>query len=146
MVLSMGMFKGRLPPTRDEVHRMGLGKKKKNGKNLPPPPGLPPLPMPPAPGRPMPPMPAMPPMPPMPSMSPMQPMPPMPPMPSKGPHFFFNSYSHLMKILSGASILLLRLPQCMFLFTSYLKWMKILSGASIPPPVNISYSLLIQNE
>jgi len=37
---------------------MGLGKKKKDSKNLPPPPGLPPLPMPPAPGMPMPPMPA----------------------------------------------------------------------------------------
>lgn len=50
---------------------MGLGKKKKNGKNLPPPPGLPPLPMPPAPGMPMPPMPAPP------GLAPM-PLPPVP--------------------------------------------------------------------
>ena len=34
---------------------MGLGKKKKDGKDLPPPLGLPPLPMPPAPGMPLPP-------------------------------------------------------------------------------------------
>ena len=39
---------------------MGLGKKKKDGNNLPPPPGLPPMPMPPAPGMPMPPPPGMP--------------------------------------------------------------------------------------
>ena len=39
---------------------MGLGKKKKDGNNLPPPPGLPPMPMPPAPGMPMPPAPGMP--------------------------------------------------------------------------------------
>ena len=39
---------------------MGLGKKKKDGNDLPPPPGLPPLPMPPAPGMPMPPAPGMP--------------------------------------------------------------------------------------
>ncbi len=43
---------------------MGLGKKKKDGNNLPPPPGLP---MPPAPGMPMPPAPGMP-MPPAPGM------------------------------------------------------------------------------
>ncbi|MFL2981907.1 MAG: hypothetical protein ACJZ4V_03200 [Candidatus Poseidoniaceae archaeon] len=36
---------------------MGLGKKKKGGKDLPAPPGLPPLPMPPAPGMPLPPAP-----------------------------------------------------------------------------------------
>jgi hypothetical protein len=78
MVLSMGMFKGRLPPTRDEVYRMGLGKKKKNGNNLPPPPGLPPLPMPPAPGMPMPPMP---PMPAPPGLAPM----PLPPAPTASP-------------------------------------------------------------
>lgn len=54
----MGMFKGRLLPTKVEVHRMGLGKKKKDSGNLPPPPGLMPLPMPPAPGMPMPPPPA----------------------------------------------------------------------------------------
>ena len=52
---------------------MGLGKKKKDGDNLPPPPGLPPMPMPPAPGMPMPPAPGMP-MPPPPGM----PMPPAP--------------------------------------------------------------------
>ncbi len=52
---------------------MGLGKKKKDGNNLPPPPGLPPMPMPPAPGMPMPPAPGMP-MPPAPGM----PMPPVP--------------------------------------------------------------------
>ena len=39
---------------------MGLGKKKKDGNNLPPPPGLPPMPMPPAPGMPMPPAPGIP--------------------------------------------------------------------------------------
>ena len=39
---------------------MGLGKKKKDGNNLPPPPGLPPMPMPPAPGMPLPPAPGMP--------------------------------------------------------------------------------------
>ena len=54
----MGMFKGRLLPTRVEVHRMGLGKKKKDGTNFPPPPGLMPLPPPPAPGMPLPPPPA----------------------------------------------------------------------------------------
>ena len=52
---------------------MGLGKKKKDGNNLPPPPGLPPMPMPPAPGMPLPPAPGMP-MPPAPGM----PMPPAP--------------------------------------------------------------------
>ena len=52
---------------------MGLGKKKKDGNHLPPPPGLPPMPMPPAPGMPMPPAPGMP-MPPAPGM----PMPPAP--------------------------------------------------------------------
>ena len=36
---------------------MGLGKKNKKSKNLPPPPGLPPLPAPPAPGMPLPPLP-----------------------------------------------------------------------------------------
>ena len=36
---------------------MGLGRKKKDGKDLPPPLGLPPLPMPPAPGMPLPPAP-----------------------------------------------------------------------------------------
>ena len=39
---------------------MGLGRKKKDGKDLPPPPGLPPLPMPPPPGMPLPPAPPMP--------------------------------------------------------------------------------------
>ena len=67
---------------------MGLGKKKKDGNDLPPPPGLPPMPMPPAPGMPMPPAPGMPmppapgmPMPPPPSpvAPPAQPMPPAPP-------------------------------------------------------------------
>ena len=52
---------------------MGLGKKKKDGNNLPPPPGLPPMPMPPAPGMPMPPAPGLP-MPPAPGL----PMPPAP--------------------------------------------------------------------
>ena len=79
MVLSMGMFKGRLLPTRDEVHTMGLGKKKKKGENLPPPPGLPSMPMPPPPGMPMPPAPGLP-MPPGPGM-PLPPMP-APPMPA----------------------------------------------------------------
>ena len=32
MVLPMGTFKGRLLPTRYEVHSMGLGKKKKYGR------------------------------------------------------------------------------------------------------------------
>ena len=56
---------------------MGLGKKKKDGKNLPPPPGLPPMPMPPAPGMPMPPAPGMP-MPPAPGMPLPSPAPPAP--------------------------------------------------------------------
>ena len=75
MVLTMGTFKGRLLPTQHEVHRMGLGKKKKDGNDLPPPPGLPPLPMPPPPGAPMPPPPGAP-MPPPPAAT----MPPPPPM------------------------------------------------------------------
>lgn len=80
----MGMFKGRLLPTKVEVHRMGLGKKKKDGGNLPPPPGLMPLPMPPAPGMPMPPPPApgMP-LPPPPGLAP--PSPPAPASPSAPP-------------------------------------------------------------
>ena len=69
----MAMFKGRLLPTKAEVHTMGLGKKKKQGDNLPPPPGLPSMPMPPPPGMPMPPAPGLP-MPPAPGM----PLPPMP--------------------------------------------------------------------
>ena len=73
MALSMAMFKGRLLPTKAEVHTMGLGKKKKQGDNLPPPPGLPSMPMPPPPGMPMPPAPGLP-MPPAPGM----PLPPMP--------------------------------------------------------------------
>ena len=65
---------------------MGLGKKKKDGKNLPPPPGLPPMPMPPAPGMPMPPAPGMP-MPPAPGMplpnpAPAAPAAPAPPAPT----------------------------------------------------------------
>ena len=56
---------------------MGLGKKKKEGNNLPPPPGLPPMPMPPAPGMPMPPAPGMP-MPPAPGMPLPDPAPPAP--------------------------------------------------------------------
>ena len=56
---------------------MGLGKKKKDGNNLPPPPGLPPMPMPPAPGMPMPPAPGMP-MPPAPGMPLPNPAPPAP--------------------------------------------------------------------
>ena len=61
---------------------MGLGKKKKNVANLPPPLGLPPMPMPPAAGMPMPPAPGMP-LPPAPGM-PLPPAPgmPLPPMPS----------------------------------------------------------------
>ena len=82
MALSMAMFKGRLLPTMDEVHTMGLGKKKKQGDNLPPPPGLPSMPMPPPPGMPMPPAPGLP-MPPAPGM-PMPPAPglPLPPAPA----------------------------------------------------------------
>ena len=78
----MAMFKGRLLPTMDEVHTMGLGKKKKQGDNLPPPPGLPSMPMPPPPGMPMPPAPGLP-MPPAPGM-PLPPAPgmPLPPMPA----------------------------------------------------------------
>jgi len=72
----MAMFKGRLLPTKDEVHTMGLGKKKKQGDNLPPPPGLPSMPMPPPPGMPMPPAPGLP-LPPAPGM----PLPPAPAMP-----------------------------------------------------------------
>ena len=60
---------------------MGLGKKKKDGKNLPPPPGLPPMPMPPAPGMPMPPAPGMP-MPPAPGMPLPNPAPPVPAVPA----------------------------------------------------------------
>ena len=60
---------------------MGLGKKKKDGNNLPPPPGLPPMPMPPAPGMPMPPAPGMP-MPPAPSMPLPTPAPPAPAAPA----------------------------------------------------------------
>ena len=78
----MAMFKGRLLPTMDEVHTMGLGKKKKQGDNLPPPPGLPSMPMPPPPGMPMPPAPGLP-LPPAPGM-PMPPAPglPLPPAPA----------------------------------------------------------------
>ncbi len=54
---------------------MGLGKKKKDGNNLPPPPGLPPMPMPPAPGMPLPPAPGMP----LPSPAPPAPAAPAPP-------------------------------------------------------------------
>ena len=60
---------------------MGLGKKKKDGNNLPPPPGLPPMPMPPAPGMPMPPAPGMP-MPPAPGMPLPSPAPPAPAAPA----------------------------------------------------------------
>ena len=60
---------------------MGLGKKKKDGKNLPPPPGLPPMPMPPAPGMPMPPAPGMP----LPSPAPPAPAPPAPTSPAGPP-------------------------------------------------------------
>ena len=56
---------------------MGLGKKKKDGNDLPPPPGLPPLPMPPAPGMPLPPQPGMP-LPPAPGMPLPSPAPPAP--------------------------------------------------------------------
>ena len=61
---------------------MGLGKKKKQGDNLPPPPGLPSMPMPPPPGMPMPPAPGLP-LPPAPGM-PMPPAPglPLPPAPA----------------------------------------------------------------
>ena len=73
---------------------MGLGKKKKDGNDLPPPPGLPPMPMPPAPGMPMPPAPGMPmppapgmpmPPPPAPAAPPAQPMPPAPPVAATPP-------------------------------------------------------------
>ena len=57
---------------------MGLGKKKKQGDKLPPPPGLPP--MPPAPGMPLPPAPGMP-LPPTPGMT----MPPPPNMSAQAP-------------------------------------------------------------
>ena len=60
---------------------MGLGKKKKDGNNLPPPPGLPPMPMPPAPGMPMPPAPGMP-LPPAPGMPLPNPAPPAPAAPA----------------------------------------------------------------
>lgn len=60
---------------------MGLGKKKKDGNNLPPPPGLPPMPIPPAPGMPMPPAPGMP-MPPAPGMPLPNPAPPAPAAPA----------------------------------------------------------------
>lgn len=60
---------------------MGLGKKKKDGNNLPPPPGLPPMPMPPAPGMPMPPAPGMP-LPPAPGMPLPSPAPPAPAAPA----------------------------------------------------------------
>ena len=60
---------------------MGLGKKKKDGNNLPPPPGLPPMPMPPAPGMPMPPAPGMP-LPPAPGMPLPSPAPPAPDAPA----------------------------------------------------------------
>jgi len=66
---------------------MGLRKRDKKAKDLPPPPGLPPMPAPPAPGMPLPPAPGMP-LPPAPGMplppaqSPTQPTPPQVPAPS----------------------------------------------------------------
>lgn len=60
------------------MHYVGLGKKKKQGDKLPPPPGLPP--MPPAPGMPLPPAPGMP-LPPTPGMT----MPPPPNMSAQAP-------------------------------------------------------------
>ena len=60
---------------------MGLGKKKKDGKDLPPPPGLPPLPMPPAPGMPLPPAP-LPAAPLPPAPLPAAPLPPVAPLPA----------------------------------------------------------------
>ena len=54
---------------------MGLGKKKKDGKDLPAPPGLPPLPMPPVPGMPLPPAPLPP------APLPAAPLPPVAPLP-----------------------------------------------------------------
>tara|TARA_X000000368_G_scaffold414522_1_gene404543 strand:- start:177 stop:1388 length:1212 start_codon:yes stop_codon:yes gene_type:complete len=85
MALSMAMFKGRLLPTKDEVHTMGLGKKKKQGDNLPPPPGLPSMPMPPPPGMPMPPPPGLP-LPPAPAIPmPAAPVAPAPPMAPSSP-------------------------------------------------------------
>ena len=97
MVLTMGTFKGRLLPTQYEVRNVGLGRKKKQDANMPPPNALPPmppapgLPLPPAPGLPLPPVPGAP-LPPAPSPAtlptpapPVSPAPPTPQAPTATP-------------------------------------------------------------
>ena len=54
----MTMFKAKLLSSHNGVNTLGLGKKKKKGAEMPPPPGMPLPPMPLPPGMPLPPMPA----------------------------------------------------------------------------------------